>query len=107
MSGCVQRGGESFIVNSSSWLKSGLLVDAREAKTLTVPKLPSPEEQARRALTHLPYTAWCESCVTGRGQEEQHRKQHGLAKVTPVLAMDYCFLAVGEKDAETATTLVM
>ena len=68
---------------------------------------PSGGEQLRHSLTHLPYAAWCESCVTGRGQEEQHRKRHPTLKHTPTLAMDYCFLAIDEKDAETATALVI
>jgi hypothetical protein len=45
--------------------------------------------------------------MTGRGQEEQHRRKHAPARPMPVLAMDYCFLAVDETVSGTATTLVM
>ena len=83
------------------------MMEEREAETLVTPKLPSEEERARHCLTHLPYASWCEACVTGRGQEEQHRRKNSHARPMPVLAMDYCFLAVDEKDSETATTLVI
>ena len=77
--------------------RDAVMLDEREAETLVTPKLPSEEEQARHHLTHLPYASWCEACVTGRGQEEQHRRKNSHAWPMPVLAMDYCFLAVDER----------
>ena len=45
------------------------------AQTLPQPQLPSKEEIAAHALTHLPYAGWCESCIRGRGREDAHRRK--------------------------------
>ena len=45
------------------------------AQTLPQPQLPSKEEIAAHALTHLPYTGWCEYCTRGRGREDAHRRK--------------------------------
>lgn len=46
-----------------------------------IPVLPTAEERARHALTHVPPRPWCEFCIKGKGQEERvfphhHHPQH-------------------------------
>eukprot|EP00972_Heterocapsa_arctica_P019197 2832302-Heterocapsa_arctica.AAC.1 len=38
----------------------------REARGPRLPRL----EQERHALTHVPYAAWCSTCVQGRGRDD-------------------------------------
>ena len=63
------------------------MMDEHEAETPVTPKLSSEEDRARHNLTHLPYASWYEACVTGRGQEEQHRRKKDPSKPMPVLAI--------------------
>eukprot|EP00972_Heterocapsa_arctica_P092835 13691567-Heterocapsa_arctica.AAC.1 len=45
------------------------------------PQVPAPTdvERARHELSHVPYAAWCGTCVEGRGRDEPHRsaEPHG------------------------------
>ena len=83
-------------------------VEGEQGQLLVKPEMPEREVVERHALTHLPFTPWCEACVRGRAQEEQHRRRlEAVQSVTPVLAMDYCFMGLeGEKES-VATTLVI
>eukprot|EP00959_Pyramimonas_sp_CCMP1952_P056527 1180340-Pyramimonas_sp.AAC.1 len=75
---------------------------------MRVPELPSKEEQERHNPTHIPYAPWCDGCAIGLWQGEAHRRRQGeVLSPNPVLDMDYCFLALEDGDAETATILVI
>jgi len=49
----------------------------QEPREPGVPKKPGEEEVRRHNLTHVPYAAWCESCVRGRGREAPSRRRTG------------------------------
>ena len=57
------------------------------------PGVPTADEVAEHDVDHLPYRTWCESCVTGRGTGEQHRK--GPVGSVPVIAFDYLLVTRG------------
>ena len=38
-------------------------------------KRPSPQEVAEHNVTHLPYRAWCETCVASRGVDDPHHRR--------------------------------
>ena len=42
----------------------------REAVPVPTPKLPSRHEQEMRQLTHIPYQAWCQTCIATRAKED-------------------------------------
>ena len=74
--------------------------DAPLAEPMRKPNCPTPEEIARRELTHLPAATWCEACAKGRGREAPHKDQRGsmLDSVLPVMQCDYGYLTdVGEE----------
>ena len=39
---------------------------------MMVPNMPTPEERTRHEVYHMPYAAWCRSCVAGRGKADEH-----------------------------------
>lgn len=48
---------------------------------------------------HVHFEAWCEHCVRGRAQENQHRRCEGHeVREIPNVAIDYCWM--GKKDEE-------
>ena len=40
-----------------------------------VARKPSPQEVLEHNVTHLPYRAWCETCVASRGVDDPHRRR--------------------------------
>jgi len=73
------------------------------AKMVRRPPEPTEAERIRHRVTHLPYRAWCEECVKGRGLDSPHRMQ-GESSV-PEIYLDYAFLRA-EEDTDTATILL-
>ena len=59
-----------------------------EPKTLKDPGEPTKLERLRHSLTHLPYKAWCQYCVMGRGRQLAHRRSN-KHKGLPVVQWDY------------------
>ena len=54
-------------------------------------KVPTEEEKKRHYLTHLPYAAWCPSCIKHRAKQDQHRrtgKSHEQG--VPAICFDFC-----------------
>ena len=62
-------------------------------KVATCPDTPPAAEVERHNMCHLPFRAWCRSCVVGRGKDKaflnlQAEREHA----TPTIAHDYLFL---------------
>ena len=61
-------------------------------------KEPTHAEYERHQRCHIPFRAWCQSCVAGRGRNNHHLHGtlkddgHGDPNATPMFAMDYGFL---------------
>ena len=47
--------------------------EAALAKPLSAPIRPTPEMIEQHNVSHLPFRAWCNFCVRGRGQSSPHR----------------------------------
>ena len=60
------------------------------------PTLPSPEEQQRHGLTHIPYQAWCSCCVRARGRDRPHFRRQADENDPPNIECDYSFLSSSE-----------
>ena len=43
-----------------------------QAREVPLPPVPSPAEQHRHSMTHVPYAPWCKICVQARGRENKH-----------------------------------
>ena len=65
----------------------------------TVVRRPRHEEISEHRLTHLPYRAWCDECVAGRGVARPHRRHAAVDPDTSEIervVFDWAFL----RDAE-------
>ena len=61
------------------------------------------------AADHVPYRAWCTSCVAGRGRSDGHHAPAHVAEATPVVVIDYGYLdkrKVLPEDAKPTPILV-
>ena len=64
----------------------------QEARAPGVPRKPGEEEVRKHGLTHVPYAAWCESCVRGRGREAPHRRREEAGEEqAEEIQLDYFF----------------
>ena len=85
--------------------------DRREPLAVRVPKLPTRIEQELHCLTHMPYAAWCQSCVATRAKEDQRkaddrsdRKDRGKS----IISFDYGFTYVeGEAEEKQFGTMLV
>eukprot|EP00969_Alexandrium_andersonii_P166324 7349154-Alexandrium_andersonii.AAC.1 len=59
-----------------------------------VPRKPNEKEVRRHQAVHLPYAAWCETCVKARGRARPHRTQppEPAERLQYVLQIDYCLM---------------
>ncbi len=81
------------------------------------PRAPTKAEREEHNRTHVPYQAWCEDCVFGRGVSSPHRSDkepHEIFDADGVtFGMDYCFACGQDADDENpasddgSTTLVL
>ena len=58
--------------------------------------LPAEEEQARHAVTHLPFQSWCSICVKAKSREDKSSQSTDFDKEDtgiPSIQMDWRFLA--------------
>eukprot|EP00972_Heterocapsa_arctica_P063236 9330342-Heterocapsa_arctica.AAC.1 len=53
---------------------------ARAASPQPLATAPSPLEQVKHCLTHLPFQRWCAHCVKARAQDQAHYSQKGDEK---------------------------
>ena len=70
---------------------------ARAPRTKAVPKVPSQDEVNGHNITHMPYAAWCPSCVAGRAASDQYKKvsrDGRLACADVVVQFEYGFQAL-------------
>ena len=66
----------------------------RLGAALAQPVLPSAAEIAAHEVSHIPYRAWCTSCVRGRAKSQPHRTTHThLDDKYPVVSIDYAFFS--------------
>ena len=59
---------------------------------MMAPNLPTPEERARHLVDHMPYAAWCRSCVAGKGKADPHFLKTSDDLGVQGVACDYCFM---------------
>ena len=59
---------------------------------MMAPNLPTPEERARHEIDHMPYAAWCRSCVAGKGKADPHFLKTSDDLGVQGVACDYCFM---------------
>ena len=65
-------------------------------------EVPSEFEQAQHRLTHVPYKAWCPSCVAHRARVDRHeRSGESHASSPPTISFDY-FYTKANGEAATA-----
>ena len=55
-------------------LREGVGEEEVPVVCMKAPDAPTPEEIARHNVTHIPYRAWCRSCVLARGRSTAHKK---------------------------------
>ena len=67
---------------------------------LQEPRTPTEEEeQAHRLTGHVPFAAWCPSCMIGRAKDAPHRKQGARQEAQPIIQLDYHELGGSNDDA--------
>ena len=82
---------------------------------LACPGQPTKEERRKHNCTHIPYRAWCDHCVRGRGRNRAARNicgSYNAAKgLVPRVHADYAFFSVNangdECDGEEAGSRVV
>ena len=74
--------------------------EARPPAVLRDPGAPTAIEIDTHNVTHLPYRAWCPSCVAGKAANRAHRKMENYdVNGVPEVVFDYGFMgAEGEED---------
>ena len=68
--------------------------DARMPRSRRAPQMPNQEEVRVHQITHLPYAAWCESCVAGRSISDASRRVDRSGRprdAEATLQFDYAF----------------
>ena len=80
--------------------------EAATAKALKAPYLLSQQEIDDHEITHIPFRAWCDCCVRGRGKNLEHAKIYAdLEHLLNTLSMDYYF--AGQDGDETLSQLCL
>ena len=77
--------------SSSASPPPGLATTSTRANSLREPTAVQEEDKKAHELTHIPYGAWCEAFVWGRGREDAGIKKHGVQH-EHVNALDYALL---------------
>ena len=80
--------------------------EANLVKALKAPYLPSQQEVDDHNASHLPFRAWCEACVRGRGKNLDHAQIHAdLEHLLNTLSLDYHF--EGQDGDETLSQICL
>ena len=75
-------------------------------KALRHPATPTLEERLAHEVSHLPYRAWCRSCVAGRGRDVAHSRTVDRSEdAVPVVSFDYGYMG-DEKRLANGTLMV-
>ena len=73
--------------------------EARVPKVFRDPGAPTESEIEQHNVTHLPFRAWCPSCVEVKARDRPHRRQDVEDKSLAEVVFDYGFLgAQGEEE---------
>ena len=64
----------------------------RNTTNFPVPRQPSQHEREKHELTHLPFRAWCKTCVVAKARQAYHTKQPDRRDC---LQLDFGFLTEG------------
>ena len=70
------------------------LRETQRARALPVPRQPSQHEREEHELTHLPFRAWCKTCVAAKARQTYHTKQPDRRDL---LQLDFGFLTEGNR----------
>ena len=70
------------------------LREIQPARGLPVPRQPSQHEREEHELTHLPFRAWCKTCVAAKARQAYHTKQPDRRDC---LQLDFGFLTEGNR----------
>ena len=70
------------------------LRETQPARGLPVPRQPSQHEREEHELTHLPFRAWCKTCVAAKARHSYHTKQPDRRDC---LQLDFGFLTEGNR----------
>ena len=89
--------------------------DANQPRPVQLAARPSEEEVQRHMLTHIPYAAWCEACVSGKGKPDRHERNETRVqgREIPVLSFDFGFTGKSlgddqdEDESAKLTTLIL
>jgi hypothetical protein len=85
--------------------------EAAKPKTVHAPKGPTRKEREEHEATHMPYRAWCQHCIRGRGRNKPHKRKTKEAedeeKKVPRVSMDYFFMSQDEEKASENPLLLM
>ena len=75
--------------------------EAKTPEVLRDPGAPTPKEVDQHNATHLPFRSWCPHCLSGKAQDQHHKKREEQdEKQIPEIVLDYVFLASAD-DEET------
>ena len=106
------------ILEEKQLAEAALLEGSRVANPVQTAEKPSDEEVQRHMLTHIPYAAWCESCVRSKGKPERHERNESRIcdREIPTISFDFAYTgkslgadigAGDEDDVAKLTTLVV
>ena len=81
------------ILEEKQLAEAALLEGSHSANPVQTAERPSEEEVQRHNLTHIPYAAWCESCVKSKGRPERHERNEGRIgdRELPRISFDFAF----------------
>ena len=81
-------------------IEGDVVEEGQQINVRTVGKPSSQRELDEHMITHIPYRSWCKHCISGRGQNDHHRRQLAdREQDVPTVSVDYAFL--GETGKET------
>ena len=66
--------------------------EARPAKVINRPDMPTQAEIDRHRIDHVPYRSWCPECVEAFGRERAHRRTDSEHRSIPLFSCDYMYL---------------
>eukprot|EP00435_Cladocopium_sp_Y103_P044674 s1582_g12.t1 len=77
----------------------------RQPKAPPAADLPSESEQAAHRLTHLPFAAWCPSCLAHRARQNRHeRTGESHSHAVPTVSFDFFYTkADGDEEPDETT----
>ena len=81
------------ILEEKQLAEAALLEGSHAANPVQTAERPSEEEVQRHNLTHIPYAAWCESCVKSKGRPERHERNEGRIcdRELPRFSFDFAY----------------